>query len=30
MKIMDNMNIFVPTLVGAVDMAFPRLNNLSF
>ena len=23
------MNIFVPTLVGAIDMAFPRLNNLS-
>jgi len=23
-------NIFVPTLVGAIDMAFPRLNNLSF
>ena len=24
------MNIFVPTMVGAIDMAFPRLNNLSF
>lgn len=24
------MNIFVPTLVGAIDMSFPRLNNLSF
>ena len=23
-------NLFVPTLVGAIDMAFPRLNNLSF
>lgn len=23
-------NYFVPTLIGAVDMAFPRLNNLSF
>ena len=23
-------NIFVPTLVGAIDMAFPRLNNLSY
>ena len=23
-------NIFVPTLVGAIDMAFPRLNNISF
>lgn len=24
------MNIFVPLLIGAVDMAFPRLNNISF
>jgi hypothetical protein len=24
------MNIFVPLLIGAVDMAFPRLNNVSF
>jgi cytochrome c oxidase subunit 1 len=23
-------NLFVPTLVGAIDMSFPRLNNLSF
>jgi cytochrome c oxidase subunit 1 len=23
-------NIFVPLLIGAVDMAFPRLNNISF
>jgi len=23
-------NIFVPLLIGAVDMAFPRLNNVSF
>lgn len=23
-------NLFVPTLVGGIDMAFPRLNNLSF
>jgi cytochrome c oxidase subunit 1 len=23
-------NWFVPTMIGAVDMAFPRLNNLSF
>ena len=23
-------NLFVPTLVGAIDMAFPRLNNVSF
>jgi hypothetical protein len=23
-------NLFVPSLVGAVDMCFPRLNNLSF
>jgi len=23
-------NIFVPSLVGAIDMAFPRLNNFSF
>lgn len=23
-------NFFVPTLIGAVDMAFPRLNNFSF
>lgn len=30
MKIFDNLNLFVPTLVGAIDMAFPRLNNLSF
>jgi hypothetical protein len=24
------MNLFVPLLIGAVDMAFPRLNNVSF
>jgi len=24
------MNFFVPLLIGAVDMAFPRLNNISF
>jgi len=23
-------NFFVPVLLGAVDMAFPRLNNISF
>jgi heme/copper-type cytochrome/quinol oxidase subunit 1 len=23
-------NFFVPLLIGAVDMAFPRLNNISF
>jgi cytochrome c oxidase subunit 1 len=23
-------NIFVPIMIGAHDMAFPRLNNLSF
>ena len=23
-------NIFLPSLIGAVDMAFPRLNNVSF
>lgn len=23
-------NIFLPTLIGALDMAFPRLNNFSF
>jgi cytochrome c oxidase subunit 1 len=23
-------NLFVPLLIGAVDMAFPRLNNISF
>ena len=23
-------NLFVPSLVGAIDMAFPRLNNVSF
>lgn len=23
-------NYFVPTLIGAIDMAFPRLNNFSF
>lgn len=23
-------NIFVPLMIGAVDMAFPRLNNISF
>nr|YP_010554948.1 cytochrome c oxidase subunit 1 [Amoeboaphelidium protococcarum]UYP50880.1 cytochrome c oxidase subunit 1 [Amoeboaphelidium protococcarum]UYP50901.1 cytochrome c oxidase subunit 1 [Amoeboaphelidium protococcarum] len=23
-------NIFLPTLIGAMDMAFPRLNNVSF
>ncbi len=24
------MNLFLPTLIGAIDMAFPRLNNVSF
>ena len=24
------MNLFLPTLIGALDMAFPRLNNVSF
>lgn len=23
-------NIFLPILIGAIDMAFPRLNNVSF
>lgn len=23
-------NMFLPTLIGAIDMAFPRLNNVSF
>jgi len=23
-------NLFLPTLIGAIDMAFPRLNNISF
>lgn len=23
-------NIFLPTLIGTIDMAFPRLNNISF
>jgi cytochrome c oxidase subunit 1 len=23
-------NLFLPTLIGCLDMAFPRLNNLSF
>ena len=23
-------NYFVPILIGAADMAFPRLNNISF
>lgn len=23
-------NIFIPVMIGAADMAFPRLNNLSF
>jgi cytochrome c oxidase subunit 1 len=23
-------NIFVPLIIGAADMAFPRLNNVSF
>jgi cytochrome c oxidase subunit 1 len=23
-------NLFLPSLVGAIDMAFPRLNNISF
>lgn len=24
------MNYLVPVMIGAVDMAFPRLNNISF
>ena len=23
-------NIFLPIMIGAADMAFPRLNNVSF
>jgi heme/copper-type cytochrome/quinol oxidase subunit 1 len=23
-------NLFLPNLIGAIDMAFPRLNNVSF
>jgi heme/copper-type cytochrome/quinol oxidase subunit 1 len=23
-------NLFLPNLIGSIDMAFPRLNNISF
>ena len=30
LKIQHKLNWLVPLMIGAVDMAFPRLNNISF